>query len=129
MSAPRNDCSQERFPILQPTLQIGFHARLSEARSETLLPALLEFVSTADIECIDSELREFAGPDKLKMVAGSGLRGELVYPVALRPPRPPRASGVLQVAPRFLTEGILQQGTVRVFRDDGEPWAVVLICS
>ncbi len=70
-----------RFPVLHPTLQVGFHARLAEDARQRLLPALLDFVASAELDRIDAELREFVGSERLRAVASHGLRGELVYPV------------------------------------------------
>lgn len=69
------------FPILPPTLQIGFYDRLREAERRHLLPALLQGVGQLDIGQLDRELLEFAGNERLAAVARKGLRGELVFPV------------------------------------------------
>jgi len=69
------------FPILTPNLQLGFYQRLIEAEDRFLLPALLEQVSKLDIRILDNELNEFAGNEKLALIARKGLRGELVFPV------------------------------------------------
>jgi hypothetical protein len=69
------------FPILTPTLQLGFYHRLVQAENSYLLPALLNQVSKLDIGKVDIELSKFVGNDKLAFVARKGLRGELVFPV------------------------------------------------
>lgn len=69
------------FPILTPTLQIGFYQRLKEAQKALLLPGLLDQVGKLDIGLLDRELNEVAGNEKLAFVARRGLRGELVFPV------------------------------------------------
>lgn len=69
------------FPVLPPTLQPSFHAHLTADRRERLLPALLEFAGTADLERLDADLRDYAGSERLRALAAHGLRGELVYPV------------------------------------------------
>lgn len=79
MSQKGPECPKGRLPVLQPTLQMGFFARLSEDREERLLPALLVTVEGADITALDANLQEYAGADRIRFVAGRGLRGELVY--------------------------------------------------
>jgi hypothetical protein len=69
------------LPILLPTLQLGFYQRLRDAEKTHLLPALLAHVGTLDIGNLDRDLLNFAGGDKLAIVARQGLRGELVFPV------------------------------------------------
>lgn len=70
-----------QFPVLTPTLQIGFYERLKEAQKTHLLPALLDQVGRLDIGNLDRELLEYAGTERLAFVARKGLRGELVFPV------------------------------------------------
>ncbi len=69
------------FPILSPSLQLGFYQRLEEAKKVHLLPALLNLVGQLDIGLLDRELLAFVGNDRLSVVAKKGLRGELVFPV------------------------------------------------
>ena len=69
------------YPVLFPSLQLGFYQRLKEAQRAHLLPALLTQVSYLDIGQLDRELLEFAGSEKLAFMAQRGLRGELVFPV------------------------------------------------
>ena len=69
------------FPVLSPTLQLGFYRRLQRAKREYLLPALLEQVGKLDIGQLDQELLDLAGTEKLAFVARWGLRGELLFAV------------------------------------------------
>ena len=69
------------FPILTPSLQLGFYQRLKEAQKVHLLPGLLDQVGKLDIGLLDRELVEIAGNEKLAFVARRGLRGELVFPM------------------------------------------------
>jgi hypothetical protein len=69
------------FPILTPTLQLGFYQRLREAQKTHLLPALLSHVGDLEIGQIDRELLDFVHNDRLAYLARKGLRGELVFPV------------------------------------------------
>ena len=69
------------FPVLLPTLQLGFYQRLKESEKTHLLPALLSHVGNNDIEQIDQELHLFVGGEKLAVLARQGLRGELIFPI------------------------------------------------
>ena len=69
------------YPILSPTLQLGFYERLEQARKKLLLPALLAQVGLLDIGQLDRQLHEFVDSERLSFVAKRGLRGELVFPV------------------------------------------------
>lgn len=69
------------FPVLPPTLQLGFYQRLKDAEKTHLLPSLLTHVGTLDIGQLDRDLLLYAGSEKLAIVARQGLRGELVFPV------------------------------------------------
>jgi hypothetical protein len=69
------------LPVLPPTLQLGFYQRLRDAEKTYLLPALLQHVGELDIGKLDKELLQYAGDDKLALLARYGLRGELVFPV------------------------------------------------
>lgn len=69
------------FPILTPTVQLGFYQRLKEAQKTHLLPALLAHVGDLDIGQLDRELLDYVHSDRLAFVARKGLRGELVFPV------------------------------------------------
>lgn len=69
-----------QFPVLLPTLQIGFYDRLRAAQQTHLLPALLAQVGALDIGLLDDDLLRYAGREKLAFMAKKGMRGELVYP-------------------------------------------------
>ncbi len=68
------------FPVLIPTLQIGFFQRLQTAKQQFLLPALFSQVGELDIGELDRQLLEFAGNERLAFLAKHGLRGELLFP-------------------------------------------------
>ncbi len=68
------------FPVLVPTLQIGFYKRLVAAQETQLLPAVLAHLATVDIVALDKELHEFVGSERLGRLAAQGLRGELLFP-------------------------------------------------
>jgi len=69
------------YPVLLPTLQLGFYKRLKESENSYLLPALLTHVGTLDIGQVDNELLSFVGNEKLSVMARQGLRGELIFPI------------------------------------------------
>lgn len=64
-----------------PELQVGFLSVLREIRRLWLQDALRETVGQLDIPTIDRELADFVSGDSLSILAGHGLRGELVFPV------------------------------------------------
>ncbi len=69
------------FETPLPDLQLSFYERLREISSTFLLEALLDAVSSVDIEVLDHELREFGTKDGLRKLAGWGLRGEIMFPI------------------------------------------------
>lgn len=69
------------FPVLVPTLQLGFYQRLEEARRAHLLPALLDHVGRLDMKKLHRDLYDLVGNERLSHVARKGIRGELVFPV------------------------------------------------
>lgn len=69
------------YPVLLPTLQLGFYKRLKESEKSYLLPALLNHVGTLDIGQVDHDLLIIVGKEKLSLMARQGLRGELIFPV------------------------------------------------
>jgi len=71
----------DEFPVLIPTLQIGFYQRLQEAKQQFLLPALFSQIGELDIGELDRQLLAFVGNQRLAFLAKHGLRGELLFPV------------------------------------------------
>ena len=71
----------ERFPCLDPNLQIAFYYRLQTLRNLYLHEALRKTITGLDIKEIDTQLAEYVGPDALKSVASFGVRGEVFFPV------------------------------------------------
>jgi hypothetical protein len=107
------------FPILTPTLQLGFYQRLKEAQKAHLLPGLLDQVGKLDIRLLDRELIEIAGNDKLAFVARRGLRGELVYPVPYLISSKPTLIGYYRLLLGFSQKRILQRAFRQIY-EDGE---------
>lgn len=111
-----------RLPILQPTLQISFHARLQDDATRRMLPALLAAVEGADIETLDAELLRFARPDGLKPVARQGLRGELVYATPYLLTLAPQLVGYYRLLLGFSQKEFYNKGPFGCFKlmeDDG----------
>ena len=79
--------------VPSPDLQIGFARALSRIRREQLQDALRETVKTMEIPAIDRELAQLVSPSDLSILAGRGLRGELLFAVPC----------VLQENPKLLT--------------------------
>ena len=75
-----------------PEVQIEFSASLREVRQVMLQGALSATMRVLNISEIDRELAEFVSGHSLAMLAGFGLRGELVFPVP----------SVLKASPRLL---------------------------
>lgn len=67
--------------IPPPSLQIDFFFLLKQIRSTNLQDALKKTVRQMDIALIDKELAQLVPANYLALMAGYGLRGELVFPV------------------------------------------------
>jgi hypothetical protein len=68
-----------KFKMPLPDLQIDFAKILTRIREEYLQQALLDSVSQLDIQKLDSELSEYAKSEDVALLAGKGLRGELLF--------------------------------------------------
>ncbi|MFW6156057.1 MAG: XcyI family restriction endonuclease [Armatimonadota bacterium] len=102
--------------MLQPTLQMGFFGRLQEDREQRLLPALLDAVAEADVALLDVALREFAGAEKVGLVAGKGLRGELVYATPYLLELAPRLIGYYRLLLGFSQKEFYSKGPFGCFK-------------
>jgi len=69
------------FNIPVPELQINFSRVLQKIRETYLQEALGKTIETIDLSNVDKELVEFVPQKYLKILAKSGLRGELIYAV------------------------------------------------
>jgi len=67
--------------IPPPSLQIDFFFLLKQIRATHLQDALKKTVRHMDITTIDQELANLVPGDYLSLMAGYGLRGELIFPV------------------------------------------------
>jgi len=77
---------------ISPDLQIQFAKNLLELQGSSLQQALFEEVAKMSIPIIDRELAQFANQSALSILAGEGMRGELVFAVP----------SILLSAPRLL---------------------------
>jgi hypothetical protein len=69
------------FVVLIPDLQISFFNQLKLISGQYLSQALTNTILKLDIECIDTELRNYVPKNSIRKVAGWGLRGERIFPV------------------------------------------------
>lgn len=69
------------FVVLIPDLQISFFNQLKLISGQYLSQALTNTILKLDIECIDTELRNYVPKNSIGKVAGWGLRGERIFPV------------------------------------------------
>jgi hypothetical protein len=104
-----------QFPVLVPTLQIGFYAKFVEAQKEYLLTALLNLVNHLEINRLDQELSLFAGEAKLRYLAKYGLRGELLYPVPYLLIEKPRLLGYYRLFLGFSQKEFYNSGPFGLF--------------
>jgi hypothetical protein len=65
--------------IPEPELQVSFALALTEIRSSMLQDALKATIKTLDIPTIDRQLAEYVPAHSLAVMAGQGLRGELMF--------------------------------------------------
>ncbi|MGI5818647.1 MAG: XcyI family restriction endonuclease [Armatimonadota bacterium] len=116
MSSEERECSEMHLPVLQPTLQIGFFGRLRDDREERMLPALLATVEKVDIASLDDDLNSFAGADRIRFVAGRGLRGELVYATPCLILANPRLLGYYRLLLGFSQKEFYNKGPFGCFK-------------
>jgi hypothetical protein len=69
------------FTLPDPELQASFASALTEIRQHYLQDALSEAVQSLAVPTIDAELAQLVPVHSLTMLAGQGLRGELMFPV------------------------------------------------
>lgn len=69
------------FEIPEPELQVRFARELAESRRLILQESLRKTLRTLDIPTVDNELAAIVPSHSLAMMAGYGLRGELIFPV------------------------------------------------
>ena len=69
------------FKVPIPNTQISFYKKLEVLKETHLQEALLKTVRKASITDIDSQLAKFVQISDLQIMASSGLRGEVAFPV------------------------------------------------
>ncbi len=110
------------FQLPEPKLQIGFAKRLDEISRLMLGAALARAVGKADLATIDAELRDFAPGTSLKVMAGAGVRGEVVFalPCILR--AEPRVIGYYRLLLGFSQKEFYakERSKFRALEDNGE---------
>jgi hypothetical protein len=80
------------FHIPPPALQVDFALLMKQIRDSILQDALSETMRCLSIPGVDRELALYAQPESLSILAGHGLRAEMVFPVPI----------VLRANPRLL---------------------------
>ena len=97
------------FTLPDPELQASFASALTEIRQHYLQDALSEAVQSLAVPTIDAELAQLVPVHSLTMLAGQGLRGELMFPVPAvashpnrSPYRPVCAEPVLVIMPPLM---------------------------
>jgi hypothetical protein len=66
---------------LSPSRQIGFHQLLAAARKSVLIDALSEALGSIDPTVIKKQIKKYVPADAQKILAGSGIRDEHVFPL------------------------------------------------
>ncbi|ABD42237.1 hypothetical protein Mhun_2538 [Methanospirillum hungatei JF-1] len=73
--------SDRSLIVLSPDLQFSFYNQLKIISEQYLSKALTDTILKMDIERIDGELLQLVSKDKIRKVAGWGLRGERIFPI------------------------------------------------
>jgi hypothetical protein len=81
------------FPKFPADLQIDFWSRLQQIRTQCLSEALTHTVRLLAISDIDSHLQQFVGNDSLQLLAATGIRGEVFFPVPVVLAKKPQLIG------------------------------------
>lgn len=81
-----DDNNKPLFNIPSPDLQVSFSNRLISAEGTFLQQALLNTISKIDISQLDKEIHDHIPSKALNILAGRGLRAELVFalPIVLK---------------------------------------------
>ena len=111
------------FPILKPSGQIDFYARLQAVRVRYLSEALKKTVDAPsfDLEKLNTELAEYVDSKYLKRLASFGLRGEVCFPVPyLFTQNPYLLARLLSPSVRLLLQSVLRSRTLQAVSTVGE---------
>jgi hypothetical protein len=106
------------FPVLKPSGQIDFYARLQAVRGRYLSEALKKTVDDPSfaLETLNSELSNYAASKHLKRLASFGLRGEVCFPVPYLFSRNPYLLGYYRLLYGFSGKGFYDQGPFKRFQ-------------
>ena len=106
------------FPVLKPSGQIDFYARLQAVRERYLSEALKKTVDdpSFDLETLNSELSEYVDSKHLKRLASFGLRGEVCLPVPYLFTRNPYLLGYYRLLYGFSCKAFYDQGPFKRFQ-------------
>jgi hypothetical protein len=108
---------QTAFPVLKPSGQIDFYARLQAVRERYLSEALKKTVDdpASDLDTLNSELADYVDAKQLKHLASFGLRGEVCFPVPYLFRRNPYLLGYYRLLYGFSCKAFYDQGPFKRF--------------
>lgn len=109
--------------MLVPTKQIVFAQRLKELKGTVLQKALLETISSFDLQQVDRELHELVAPEYLSRMAQLGLRGELLFPIPSILVRKPSVVGYYRLLLGFSQKDFSNWGLSRWSKWENHPSA------
>jgi hypothetical protein len=106
------------FPVLKPSGQIDFHARLQAVRERYLSAALKKTVDDPafNLETLNEELSSYVHSQHLKRLASFGLRGEVFFPVPYLFTRNPYLLGYYRLLYGFSCKAFYDQGPFKRFQ-------------
>lgn len=109
---------QTDFPVLKPSGQIDFYARLQAVRDRYLSEALKKTVNDTsfNLETLNSELSIYVKSEHLKRLASFGLRGEVCFPVPYIFSRNPYLLGYYRLLYGFSCKAFYDQGPFKRFQ-------------
>ena len=106
------------FPVLKPSGQIDFYARLQAVRERYLGKALRKTVDdpSFDFETLNSELSEYVHSKHLKRLASFGFRGEVCFPAPYLFRCNPYLLGYYRLLYGFSCKAFYDQGPFKRFQ-------------
>ncbi len=109
---------QTEFPVLKPSAQIDFYARLQAVRERYLFEALKKTVDDPafDLETLNSELAAYVDVKQLRHLASLGLRGEVCFPTPYLFHRNPYLLGYYRLLYGFSSKAFYDQGPFKRFQ-------------
>jgi hypothetical protein len=106
------------FPVLKPSGQIDFHARLRVVRERYLSEALKKTIDDPafKLDMLNGELSCYVDSEHLKRLASFGLRGEVCFPVPYLFTRNPYLLGYYRLLYGFSCKAFYDQGPFKRFQ-------------